>query len=442
MLAMQYLLSSIPALLVLLIGSLSSCASGVDADTLAEAERMELEDTITLSFEMRQIVDSAHYWWALTHGDMNNDGMEDVVFIDGNADASGYLGYKQAQSEAGIWQDVVIAKSPPTGGGFAAGDLETGDMDGDGDVDVLAVKHPGEWTDASANAELYWYENPGTTNTANKEPSDRWRHHAIGMAKGAVKDMNIGDFNGDGLADLAVMTFDEENVRVHRQNADGTFSQVADLTRTGIHEGMDVGDLDGDGDVDVAANGYLFLSPGGNLEGEWIVESLDERWHNQTVHKDTWSLNATKTFVTDLEGDGTHEIVMSHSENAGYPIMLYRRGTNGAWTGQTLLDSLPAAHTLMVYDMDLDGDKDVVTGVNRGRAVSLERGLSGDRDEDFPILILINQGDNDTFVRQAIAGGGIYNGRVTDYDKDGDYDIFRYPDHESRELYIMINQVR
>ena len=383
-----------------------------------------------LQFEQRQIVDDAKLWWALTQGDMDGDGLADLVYIDNNA-SGGQLAYRRAQRDSGLWGKVVIAEAPPTGGLFAAGDLETGDIDGDGDTDVLAVKHPGEWTDATAPAELFWYEHTDAG----------WVPHAIGDAKGAVKDMNLGDFDDDGLLDLAVMTFDEENVRVHRHNADGTWTQVADLTLDGIHEGMDVGDLDGDGDLDVAANGYAFANPGGDLTGEWVVTSIDDQWHDQTVHKDEWSLNATKTFVTDLDGDGNNEVFVSHSENAGFPVNYYTR-TGDTWEATTILDSLPAAHTLMVYDMDLDGDMDVVTGVNRGRAVNLERGYDADDPGAFPVLVLVNDGSNERFEPQVIAEGGIYNGRVVDYDGDGDMDIFRYPEHQAEALYLLENQAR
>ena len=396
---------------------------------------VEVADATTpgeLRFDQRRIVDDAKLWWALTHGDMDGDGLADLVYIDNNA-SGGQLAYRRARRDTGLWEKVVIAETPPTGGLFAAGDLEAGDIDGDGDTDVLAVKHPGEWTDATAPAELFWYE--------RHSKSDRWEAHAIGTAKGAVKDMNLGDFDGDGLLDLAVMTFDEENVRIHRHNADGSWTQVADLTLDGIHEGMDVGDLDGDGDLDVAANGYVFANPGGDLTGEWAVTSIDEQWHNQTVHRDEWSLNATKTFVTDLDGDGANEVFVSHSENAGFPVNYYTR-SGDAWTPTTILDSLPAAHTLMVYDMDLDGDKDVVTGVNMGRAVNLERGFDADRPGDFPVFVLLNDGSNERFEPRVIAEGGIYNGRVVDYDGDGDMDLFRYPEHQAEQLYLLENKVR
>jgi len=383
-----------------------------------------------LTFEQIQVVDSARYWWALTHGDLTEDGIEDIIFIEGNNDASGYLGYKEGQRADSIWRDVFIANAPASGGGFAAGDLEASDMDGDGDIDVLAVKHPGEWMDAAAPATIFWYENPG-------QGVGDWTPHFIGEAKGAVKDMSIGDFNSDGLADLAVMTFDEHNVRIHRHNADDSFTMVAEFTEEGIHEGMDIGDLDGDGDLDVAANGYTFTNPGGDLTGNWTVASIDDRWHNQTVHKDSWSINATKTFIADIDDDGANEVFMTHSENAGYPLAYYTRQSNGSWAPTIILDSIPAAHTLMVYDMDLDGDKDIVTGTNKGRAVNLERGLT-----EFPVHVLLNSGDHKNFEMTTHETGGIYNGRVTDYDGDGDMDILRYPDHESRQLFIMVNQTR
>ncbi len=359
---------------------------------------------------------------------MDGDGREDIVFINANHNATGYLGYRVADTAETLWRDVVIADAPPGGGGFAAGDLETGDIDGDGDIDVLAARHPGEWMDASAPAELYWYANPGA-------PDGTWTPHRIGLTKGAVKDYNLGDFNGDGLLDLAVMTFNEHNVRIHRQESDGSFTQVADITLPGIHEGMDIGDLDGDGDLDVVANGYTFTNPGGDLTAEWVTASIDDRWHNQTVHKDEWSLNATKTFIADIDGDGANEIFISHSENGGFPVLYYTRQADGTWSPTTLLDSLASAHTLMVYDMDGDGDMDIVTGSNRGRAVNLDAAPTV-----FPLIVLLNQGDHRTFIADTLLTDGIYNGRVVDYDGDGDMDIFRYPEHESTDLYVLVNQ--
>ncbi|MEL7159438.1 MAG: VCBS repeat-containing protein, partial [Bacteroidota bacterium] len=260
-----------------------------------------------------------------------------------------------------------------------------------------------------------------------------WTPHAIGESKDAVKDLSIGDFDGDGRNDLAVLTFDEENLRIHHQQADGTFKMVQDITRKGLHEGMDVGDLDGDGDLDIAANGFVFTNPGGDLTGEWPVSVVNEKWHTQTGD---WSANGTKEFIADLDEDGTPEIFISHSERGGYPLAYYSRNADGSYTEHIIVDSLPAAHTLQVFDMDLDGDLDIVTGVNFARAVNLDPKVT-----EYPVMVMLNEG-NGQWKRKLIDNEGIYNGRVADFEGDGDYDIFRYPNHEATELFFIENQVK
>ena len=384
------------------------------------SETAEQELNKPMEFVSHRVVDDAKWWWALTIGDVTNDGLQDVVYINNNANG-GYLGYREGTRDTGVWKTVVVAEEPPTGGTFAAGDLETGDMDGDGDQDILAVKHTGEWDDAGASAEIFYYENPS------------WKAHSIGEAKDAVKDLSIGDFDGDGRMDLAVLTFDESNLRIHHQQPDGTFKMVQDITQEGLHEGMDVGDLDGDGDVDIAANGFIFDNPGGDLTGDWSIISVSDQWHNQDGD---WSANGTKEFVADVDGDGRLEIFISHSERGGYPLAYYSRNDDGTYSEHIVVDELPAAHTLQVFDMDLDGDMDIVTGINFARAVNLEPKV-----DHFEVMVLVNDGAGN-FTRKIVDNEGIYNGRVADFEGDGDYDIFRYPNHEATDLYLLENETK
>jgi len=398
--------------------SLATVLSLLSCNSKKGKDEKSSKNAVDISFESRQIADSVNYWWAVTVGDITGDGITDVVYINNNS-AGGDLGYRTGQKEEGIWQTTIIADEAPGGGDFASGDLELGDMDGDGDLDVLAVKHTGEWDDAGAEAELFWYENP------------EWLPHEIGIVPDAVKDLSLADFNNDKRLDLAVITFDEHSLSIFQQNIDKTFSRVKFMKVPNLHEGMDVGDYNADGYTDIFANGYCFVNPGGTLENEWRIEIIDSKWHNQTGD---WSQNATKHFCVDLNDDGKSEVFISHSERNGYPVSWYER-TDDAWVEHVVTDSLSSCHTLQVFDFDLDGDYDVLAGVNSGRAVNIGK-------TEFPVIVFVNDGTNQNWEPKQITDKGIYNGRVADFEGDGDYDIFRLAGHQATEYFLLENKIK
>ncbi len=371
-----------------------------------------------ISFKSRQVADNVNFWWAVAVGDITGDGLADIVFIDNNS-SGGDLGFRTGQKNERMWENTIIAEEAPGGGDFASGDLELGDLDGDGDLDVLAVKHTGEWDDADAEAELFWYENP------------EWNFHKIGKAPDAVKDLSIADFNNDKRLDLAVLTFEEHTLSIFQQNIDNSFSRVKFLRIPNLHEGMDVGDYDGDGYTDIFANGYCIVNPGGALEKEWRIEIIDSKWHNQTGD---WSKNATKHFCIDLNEDGKSEVFISHSERNGFPVSWYER-TEDDWVEHVVTDSLSSCHTLQVFDFDLDGDFDVLAGVNSGRAVNIGK-------NSFPVIVFVNDGTNENWEPVQITDEGIYNGRVADFEGDGDFDIFRLPGHQTKDYFLLENELK
>jgi len=386
----------------------------------AQEEAPEAPPPKDLSFEASQIGDSLEFIWAHRPADITGDGVADLVYINNNGYGGG-LYYLKGQTTDGIWEKILIADQAPGGGTFAQGDLECADIDFDGDLDIIAAEHTGEWEDSKANSIIYWYENPS------------WEAHKIGEAPNFIKDINLADFNQDKKMDLVAMTFETNTLTIFQQNDKEAWEVVQHFEDyKNLHEGMGTGDVNGDGWADIVANAHIFYNPNGELMADWGEENLDEKWNTQTGD---WSRNGTKSFLQDLDGDGKSEIFMSHSERSGYPLSYYKQLSDNSWEEHTIIDSIPACHTLQVFDFDLDGDYDVLAGINKSRGAAL--GV-----KTFDVYIFKSANNYQSWEPMLITQEGIYNGQAVDFEQDGDFDIFRYQTHDATTYSVLKNQIR
>ncbi len=379
-------------------------------------------------FDVHTIEMNAVLMWARAVGDVNGDGLLDLLFQDNNGHG-GALGWYEAREGGRSWVRHVIALVTPNGQPFAAGSLDAADVDGDGDVDVVGLSHPGEWKQADAPTELFWYENPRPAADPATAP---WRAYYIGRAPAFTKDVRFADFDRDGRVDLVAITYRGEKLLVWRQVDTQRWQAVHTMTIPNLHEGMDVGDLDGDGFPDVAANGYWVRCPGTSLTDAWALGRIDAKWHNQTGD---WSRNATKVLCRDLDRDGRAEVILSHSERAGYPVSWYRANSPqlATWIEHVIVSNRTAVHTLQVADFDRDGYLDVMVGTNPGRARNLG-------EKRFPVSIFFGRPGYQQWQEVLLTEEGIYNGQVADVNGDGWPDIIRLRSHEPSRLEVWLNR--
>lgn len=176
--------------------------------------------------------------------------------------------------------------------------IAAGDLDGDGDVDLVVPHRDG--------GQSYVFVNDG-----NGGFEDR---RTIGPAVSSTRAVALGDLNGDGRLDVIIGDGDAGGARVHLNAGDATFSSSFALgADAGAVYAIAVADLDADGDSDVVfgnrgAPGAIFTNDGTGRsfdltrfgDGEGAVYGLA---------------------IGDVDGDGKLDIVTACSDA---PNMLYR----------------------------------------------------------------------------------------------------------------------
>ena len=172
------------------------------------------------------------------------------------------------------------------GANSTTGPLATGDIDGDGDLDLFVGGRviPGRYPQASASRVFL--------NQAGKlriDPANEKLLGNIGLVSGAA----MGDLDGDGDLDLA-LACEWGPVRILR-NEKGVFHDATQAsgmsTRSGWWNGVTLGDFDGDGRLDIAAS----------------------NWGKNSKYEHSYSIfQPLRIYHHDFDSDGRHDVVEAH----------------------------------------------------------------------------------------------------------------------------------
>jgi hypothetical protein len=129
----------------------------------------------------------------------------------------------------------------------------------------------------------------------------------------------VGDFNGDGKLDLATANFGSKSVSVLLGNGDGTFKPRTDIALTTTPVSLTVGDFSGDGKLDLAvatedlSNDYVNMLRG-NGDGTFqapLSTISDSAPKGITVNLEPYSTIRTG----DFNGDGKLDLVVVNNHD-------------------------------------------------------------------------------------------------------------------------------
>ena len=264
--------------------------------------------------------------WAISLGDVDGDGDLDVVAGNNTQVNRVYLGNGN--------------------GTFASGnDVDTptnvtvysllGDLDGDGDLDLVTANY-------NQVNRVYLGNGNGTFASGND----------VDTPTNKTDQMSLGDLDGDGDLDLVTGNNTQVN-RVYLSNGNGTFASGNDVdTPTNATYGVPLGDLDGDGDLDLVTGNYNQVNRVhlGNGNGTFATGSNVDTPSNATI----------PALLGDVDGDGDLDLVTGNYNQVSRVYLGNGNGTfaSGSNIGTATNQTLSAA----LGDMDGDGDLDLVVG--------------------------------------------------------------------------------
>ncbi len=223
------------------------------------------------------------------------------------------------------------------GGTFAVGalpiEVAVGDLDGDGDLD-LAVADSALFGGGSPDdvAVLLGYGD-GTFAAP--------RSYAVGMTAFAVA---VGDFNEDGVSDLAVANYHGDNVSVLLGRGDGTFHTAVHYAIGASPTSVVVGDFDRDGHQDLAVTGNRLDVSLGRGDG--------------TFGPTTFYLTVAgpRIAAADFNGDGALDLAVA----AGSIVRVLLGRGDGTFQAPRTFAAGYEANRIAVGDLNRDGRMDIV----------------------------------------------------------------------------------
>ncbi len=275
-----------------------------------------------------------------------------------------------------------------TEGATSAG-VSLGDLDGDGDLDIVLAKGR-HWP--LDNLVLV---NDGSGGFAERYP--------VGGAADRTYTAALSDLDGDGDLDLAVGNDDPDQKQVHLNDGDGRFRVAGTFgdpewpTRN-----LTVADLDRDGSPDL-----ILANRGGPERSANQVCRNDGRGHFPACVELSGE-SATTIAAGDLTGDGWTDLFAPHRDG-GQSFLFGNDGAGGFPERIAVGPAESATRAVTLGDFDGDGRIDIVLGDELAGGVRFHRNRGEGRFEGGAPV-----GD---------IGDRVYSLAAFDLDRDGDSDL-------------------
>ena len=201
------------------------------------------------------------------------------------------------------------------------------------------------------------------------------------FAVGAVPlSVAVGDFNGDGYADLAAANSNNNNVTVLLGSASGAMTAAPGSPfAVGTNPSFVVaGDFNKDGHLDIAVANGNNSNPGVNSTITVLLGNGSGGFSLAPGNPTTVGMGSVSMAVGDFNGDGIPDLVTTNSVSDSV-IVLLGNGSGGFTVAPgSPLVLISDAGSVAVGDFNKDGHQDIALGAGRGGVtVMLGNGTGG-----------------------------------------------------------------
>jgi probable HAF family extracellular repeat protein len=317
----------------------------------------------------------------LIAADFDNDGKLDIAV----GDSDGGIYVLQGNGDGSFHLDPILSVA-----GAGPWDLAVGDFNGDGKLDLACVNQSGNTIsiflgngDAIFNGDGFFQ--PPAAVATNANPGQ----------------MAVGDFNGDGILDMAVANFGSfsgNTVSVFLGKGNGTFQPKVDYTVSLAPLSLVTADFNGDGKLDLAvANSCGTSSPCGRPGLVSILLGNGDGTFKAHVDYPAGSFPYT-IVVGDFNGDGNLDVAVSDLDSSQVTIL--SGAGDGTFPNSTAVSTDGSPVGLLAADFNRDGEMDLAAG--SGSAISILL-------QNVPVQSLASL----SLSPATVLGGSIANGTVT-----------------------------
>jgi hypothetical protein len=287
-----------------------------------------------------------------------------------------------------------------------ASSVYANDVDGDGDMDVFSA--------SALDDKIAWYENINGQGSFGTQ-------QVISINFDYPLDVVAGDIDGDGDMDiLSGSRYSNSRVAWFKNtNGQGNFVFQQELsTDIAYCRGAVLADIDGDGDLDIVATSWVFPEDriiwfeNTNGQGNFnitpqLVGLLDDNARPETV------------YATDFDNDGKIDIALG-TANEG--LSWFKNNGLGTFGAIQIIDSeIRDVRTVLSSDIDGNGSQDILIAANRADRIAWHKNTNGQGNFGPTNVLAEINGANGA--RKVIS---------VDLDSDGDKDILTVLTNDDR----------